>query len=246
MPYKFSYSVIIIFLLTVPQVNGQNLLLNGEFDNSLACPSNLGQLELCPGWRIPNASTPDFFRICTDSVSIANAPKNVSGVQDPHSGNGYAGIILFEEGYPDYREYLEGELLNALEKDVIYKIKLQVSWAEHSSYFYDSLGFKFSNERMKGGKGKIKRNNIIKKSSGSVELNFVKLSNRDSWHEVSFMYKAKGGEKFILFGLFGDNITDEKFRNAITTPFGQINRATNKFYLYVDTIVLEEALITIE
>lgn len=229
----------------------QNILFNGSFEDFSECPKDLGQLELCLNWYIPNNSTPDIFKNCEVDTSLVNVPNNFCGYQEPFQGSAYAGLILFhgKDIYKNYREYIQGEFKEVLEDSARYRISFYVSWAECSKYFCDRIGFLFTNEKaiplqerkIKKRKSSVRRNsvlnNVLPKSNGYVLLNFNELKNRDSWYKVEFVYKARGGEKFLTLGLFGDNATDEDyqqfFKNASSTGLPES-------YIYIDGISVEK------
>ncbi|MBB6610003.1 hypothetical protein H7F15_03050 [Pontibacter sp. Tf4] len=239
-----KYFVTLICFLCALQIQSQNLLLNGDFEISTDCPREAGKIELCEGWTIPNYSTPDFYKNCDNAFHNMGVPQNIMGTQIAYSGESYAGIILFMIDYPMYREYIQGQLQHTLIRGIKYRVTMQISWAEVSAYFCEVLGYKFSedNEGSKGEKSenKVKHKNVISRSSGSIPLAYDKLKDKGNWHEVTFIYTANGGEKFLTLGLFGDAFSNKQVAAASPVKGISVNKLSAGAYIYVDNIEVIE------
>lgn len=244
----------------VSGLQAQNLLYNGSFEDCNRCPDEPGALTLCNYWTNPNIASPDLFKKCQHSLSYFDVPENICGIQEPRSGSAYAGIVLISgiEEIRNYREYIQGELKEALEANTWYNISFYVNWAEHSNYFCDRIGYLFSpkkltpKEKEEGspGIGKKKnqvkilesplRNTILHSGNGYVPLNLDTLRDQDSWHKVEFSYQAEGGEEYMILGLFGDNATEEDYQRYIGKVYGTLIRLNQKAYIYIDDVYVEK------
>lgn len=131
----------------------QNLVPNGDFEQYNKCPSQLSGTSTTDGiahspgytnfptvrnWVRPlEYSTPDYFNTCAPAYSATSAagnisvPRNLFGYQQPHSGNGYAGVYTFYSQTPippnDYREPLSVRLGQPMMKDSQYCVSFFVS-----------------------------------------------------------------------------------------------------------------------
>ena len=271
-----------ITILFVTCVTGglqaQNLLYNGSFEECTGCPDHHGALKICAYWSIPNHSTPDIYKEC-DSLYFNNfdIPFNVGGHQEPFSGRSYAGMYLFYDEASIYpSEYLQGGLREELQANVLYKVTFYISWAEYSNYFCDRIGYLFSpnciipeplttksqkqNKKQHQFEGRPSVNNLIPVSSGHILLDLDTLMDRESWHKIEFTYQAKGGEKYLILGLFGDNVTEEDYQHYASNVYavelsnygpanvGKVYRKLSDggkaAYYYIDDISIERSSYT--
>jgi OmpA-OmpF porin, OOP family len=243
---KKIIQIAILLLFFDSQIEAQNLIMNGDFEDCLICPDFEGQLELCPNWFIPNNSTPDLFKKC-NFKSYVNIPMNAVGYQDAFSGEAYAGLALIYNENRNYSEYIGANFTHELEENVSYLVSFYLSWADYSNYFCDRIGYLFTTNKTehkkkrknKGRFGKAKADNILLKSNGYVFLNYDSIKDRQSWHKVEFTYHANGGERYLVLGLFADNITDDDYRKYMSKSFGKPSNFGSVSYYYIDNISVE-------
>ncbi len=250
---KTAIQLIFALLFIVMKAKGQNMVINGDFEQCAECPKNPGQLELCKSWYIPNSSSPDLLKKCGKIESYVNVPFNVFGYQEPHSGDAYVGIILIHgrTTAKDYREYIQGELSETLKPRKYYSVSFYISWADYSNYFCDRIGYFFTDskivpDRKEPEQKKTKRtrgyveqeplNTILPQSNGFVPLNFDEIKDRTSWHKVEFIYQAKGGEKYITFGLFGDNASEDDYNRYVGKVYQKQSNVGALAYFYIDDV----------
>ena len=203
-----------LFLISA-NLQAQNLVLNGDFEEYYNLPTEFSQAELCkyvfnpsPGIYINGDATPDYFHNLgflppISSVNFTNA----------FSGNGFLGFVGFGS-QKSYREYLQIELSNALIKNVKYSIKAMISngkyYDDRSKYdfpaFSNAFQVTFTNDT-------LKQNNslpIFLPPAFSIDTLFYS----EEWVEIEFTYKAKGGERFITFGNFRQT-ADIRYKRAV-------------------------------
>jgi len=261
---EIAFRILILIILSAIESQSQNLLINGGFEDCEGCPDAYGAIKLCANWTIPNYSTPDLYKKC-DSLYFNDfdIPFNGAGHQEPFSGNVYAGFVLYFDSIT-YSEYIQGEMRQPLEKDMDYVITFYLSWAEFSDYYCDRIGYLFNSEKIiiEPRKGRrIKRNNdksysndMLSTSNGFVKLNDETKTDRMSWHKVRFIYRAKGGEKYLILGLFDDNLKNEfiklfvdnyyksepLIRGSIERMFRKKSDISKTSYYYIDEISVEK------
>jgi len=240
---KIIYFLTLIF--STLKVSSQNLLLNGSFEINEGCPNGPNSFLACPDWSVPNESSPDLFLDC-DSTYTFGVPINYSGHQEAKHGRAYIGLALLSTNSDQlkYREYVSGKLREELIKGEKYKVSLSVSMAEYSNFYFNKLGFKVSSVAevlfLKNEHDQIKLSNIINNSSGYVKMNYDSLNKRDNWVDLEFFFKSKGGEKFITFGIFNDNISKSEFLELRESPIGYLFKNNwNGFYIYMDDIIVK-------
>lgn len=254
---------IVILIGLVTGLRSQNLLYNGSFEDCSGCPEEPGALKVCGYWSIPNHATPDLFKGCSHTTPYLEIPYNFIGTQEPKSGSAYVGIALIDgsDENDDFREYIQGELMETLQANTLYTVTFYISWAEYSNYFCDRIGYLFSidqftpkpKEDKPNKRGKKKRqepeeqsplNTILPESNGYVPLELDTLMDRESWHKIEFTYQAKGGEKYMILGLFGDNATEKDYERYTSEVFGKPLRIGQASYYYIDDISVEESSFT--
>lgn len=261
---EIVFRILILIIVSAIKLQSQNLLKNGSFEDCIGCPDVNGAIKLCANWTIPNYSTPDLYKKC-DSLFFNNfdIPINMAGHQEPFKGNAYAGFVLYFDSIT-YAEYIQGEMRKPLEKDMDYVITFYLSWAEFSDYYCDRIGYLFNSEkiiieprkgrRIKRNNDKLYSNDMLSTSNGFVKLNDETKTDRMSWHKVQFIYRAKGGEKYLILGLFDDNLKNEfiklyvdnyyksepLIRESFERMFRKKSNISKTSYYYIDEISVEK------
>lgn len=257
------WTTILVILSFGTGLRSQNLLYNGSFEDCFGCPDEPGALKVCEYWSIPNHTTPDLFKRCSHATPYLEIPYNFIGTQEPKSGSAYGGIILLEgsDRYRDYREYIQGELKETLQANTQYKVTFYISWAEYSNYFCDRIGYLFSADQLipkpkepepkkrkkkkrQEPEGQSPLNTILPTSDGYVSLHLDTIVDRESWHKVEFTYQAKGGERYMILGLFDDNATEKDYERYTSEVFGKPLRIGQASYYYIDDISVEKSAFT--
>lgn len=206
--------------LTSAVVVGQsNLVPNSSFEEYPSCPIGIAEAGNLLHWYNPTNASPDLFSTCSINPN-SQIPENFAGFQYPRTDSSYVGIALARPDTTTYREYLGVELTNTLQPDSFYCISFFVSAPDSVYLFTDNLGIHFST-------------NLISQSSleyldleyhiRNPEFHF--LDDTQHWVEISGIYKATGGEKFLTIGNF--------------SSFSEVNLYgdTNSIaYIYLDDI----------
>ncbi len=125
-----------MFNLIASFLGAQNLVPNPSFEEYIECPSFLNQISRATGWSRVRGS-PDFFNRCdtTDPTGIVSellgVPANAVGWQEPATGDGYAGVVLYENspfgGDSETREHLGISLAEPLQPGIPVYISMKVS-----------------------------------------------------------------------------------------------------------------------
>ncbi|MGD1844101.1 MAG: OmpA family protein [Salibacteraceae bacterium] len=209
----------------------QNLVKNPSFENYLQLSPTLGNINDCQFWTNPLATNPDFYH--QDSPYFyTHAPVNIAGIQHPRTGKGYAGLIAYQKG-DSWCEYLQGQLVQALEVNKVYEISFWVSPGELSSFFTDQLGVYFSSDSIfEPEEFAYTPTSRIQSKSTPKDYFYDQL---DRWTRFTASYTARGGERFLIIGNLGG--CDPKYaarENPITVGMNIENMA----YLYLDDVRL--------
>ncbi|HMP99595.1 MAG TPA: OmpA family protein [Cyclobacteriaceae bacterium] len=213
-------------------LQAQNLVFNGGFELFEKCPGSWNEQfyrEVLPGWTSANYGTPDYFHIC--STGPAKVPVSWAGRAEPYEGDGYVGIFTYLTIRPDYREYLQTELTQALEAGKEYWIEFYYRLSEYSAYAVDRIGLHLSDSA------------IMVKHDRSLGiqpvLNIIKKEALDlrtgEWEKAWMRYTANGGERFLIIGNFYSNTKTEayliKHRKGMVNPMIETGA-----YYFIDAV----------
>ncbi|MGZ3920919.1 MAG: OmpA family protein, partial [Bacteroidia bacterium] len=147
------------------------------------------------------------------------------------------GLVCFLHG--NYREYLQTQLTQPLEKDKTYRFTMFISLSDYSPTAIDQLGVCFLNKAVG-----------YNTSSVITGLNpsYIKLENKvrkdiTNWHRISVTYKSQGGELFILIGSFEVHKLNRTRLKAPKELKSQINKTSERdSYYYIDDVSLVETI----
>lgn len=186
--------LIALFVSLVGGVQGQNLVRNQSFEEYKRCPKYevTKKLKLKQN-AIGVKETPRYFNTC-------NTEPNPFGEQKPFEGNAYCGLVITsdEANECNLREVIELKLSEPLIAGHKYKVSFQVNLADNSGYYSDQIGLIFSREKYK--KDPIFANRLGRYDIRNPLGNFLK--DTVNWTEISGIYNAEGGERYLIIGNF--------------------------------------------
>ncbi|MDX1315613.1 MAG: OmpA family protein [Eudoraea sp.] len=230
---SFSKKSICIFIFVLAGLlsPAQNLVYNPSFEEFEQCPVKLGNLDVdVVQWSTPTLGSTDYFHSCSTHMGT---PKNFNGEQAAKFGSGYSGLYLYAPD--DYREYLQGELIETLEAGKQYELSFFISLAERSDFAIREFGVLFSDNLLDfDTKKNISRKVRYKESEN--RYHYLRIPDteffRDTrdWVEVRTSFEAKGTERFMILGNFEDN--------AGTLKTKRKRMAKQGAYYYLDRVTL--------
>lgn len=216
----------------------QNLVPDSSFESNTIMPLEYSMLGANTSWKSPSRGTPDLFCKCNKKqvkLSRVNVPKNSMGEQEANTGKCYAGIFAVSHGY--YREYIQTSLNNSLQAGKEYELKMYVSLSDYSPLAVDKLGVCFLN----GNKKYEHSQEITDLKPTYINVDYEVGLDINGWHEITLMYKAKGGENTLLIGAFAIKRlykTDNNVPPEISSPIWK--KYQRDSYYYFDDISLHE------
>jgi outer membrane protein OmpA-like peptidoglycan-associated protein len=219
----------------------QNMVPDSSFENNAAIPADFSAIGLSSSWSRASWGTTDLFCKCEKKgkkLSIVGVPQNPMGYQEAHSGTCYAGIFALSHGY--YREYLQTPLQQPLVKGKSYLFTMYVSLADYSRAAVDQLGVCFLKE-----KTEYNSSNTIP-DTHPFYINIEKKVGKDTaeWHRVSLIYKAQGGESYLLIGAFTvQHIMKTKFKFPKELRSRINQKAERDAYYFIDDVSLVETIV---
>lgn len=180
---KLCFIIMVISVL-LKSACCQNLIRNPGFEMSYSWMWANG----AKGWHEPGMGSTDIF---TEQITRRKKAR---------SGKSFAGLVVKSESLPGerYNEYLQASLKEPLQKSQLYCLSFYVKWKEKYKYTANCINVSVRKKRIYSLKTKINLKNFY--SINTIETNDVE------WHELSLIFKANGGERFIAFGAFSDSV----------------------------------------
>ncbi len=220
-------SLISFFLFSWNFSVAQNLILNpgfeehGEIAGNSPNKDNLKENQV-KSWTSPNIGSPDYFNSTTEKLT------NAYGSPKSHSGNAFAGAVLYGEK-KEYREYIMGEINIPLESGKKYYFSMAIALAEYAGIAIEEMGVYFSKTKVADKKTAL---NLKLKPQLRIDSLSKKMTD-GNWIIVSYSYIAKGGEKYITIGNFKtDNTTQHVDRNVTK------GKLPNSYYYFDDVSLI--------
>jgi outer membrane protein OmpA-like peptidoglycan-associated protein len=154
-------------------------------------------------WSSPTQTTPDLFSTKNDPNCWGHPSKHSGGKQSTRTGQAMAGIKIYGKGNtPTYwHEYLQSELTEPLQAGVRYIAECWVLRAVRSNEASNNIGLLVTDTPVST------RDNLPLYMTPTV--NEEEMVKKSTWHKVSGVFEAKGGERYLLIGNFyGDEVTN--------------------------------------
>lgn len=133
----------LLFLLTsVSYTAGQqNLVPNGDFEDTIGCPNDEAQLNKARHWSSYNGS-PDYFNSCDTHQRLkqVSVPSNFHGYQHAASGSGYSALITLFPG--EYYEYMTSPM-HHMQPGLTYEVSVSISLVDKARHATNSIGVYF-------------------------------------------------------------------------------------------------------
>lgn len=219
---------------------GQNLIVNGDFEQQHACPQYVGDIEFARGWHNGNENTPDLFSRCTKGQDNGlHVPDNYLGTRQPVSGDAYAGLDLFEDcrqGISLQRNYEREEwiwtaLTAPLQPGQTYQLRMWVSLADSAQYFTPYLTAVLSLTAFDAVHGKEK--------GQALRLPIAPQVANQTWQQVVVTFQPVGIWRYVSFGLARSVFTRREYQQALLQQKTALSvRNQQACYYYVDDITL--------
>ena len=207
--------LILLFLFTSNY--GQNLIKNPSFEDNITDKYNNLHAK---DWLIPNLSSVDYY----NSLFPSNHYK-FFGSLPAIDGNAYVGLCLFD--WNGEMEHYTGKITKTLQKDSIYVLSFYIRYASNKAWLYSKkIELMFTNDSNFLSRNSSSTNyrylfNQNSKLKADIEIDIGDTYKSCEWIKYEALYRAKGGEQYVTFGLFYQN---ERFNKLINKYL--------KFYLF--------------
>ena len=227
-----SKKISILFIIGFAPLllRGQNLIINGGFENLSDCINNVPcVLNKAYGWHTPSWNTPDVYNTCFFTSYIP--PNTCCGFQYQHSGNGM-GAAMWKDSLN--KEYLTNRLTETLKPNKGYCISFYVNLGDGSYNVsaIDRIGVYFSAD------------SIYYPTFNSLPVvpqvqtdDSVFYADTSGWTKVELFHIAQGNEKYVTIGNF---YPDSLTHTLLVTP------ESIQGYYFIDDVSLVECEVGIE
>lgn len=213
-----SIDKLVLVLLQVVVINAfsQNLVPNNSFeDGQPQCgPTNFPDDYgiYATHWECPTNGTTDLFSTqlpqhCFSCMPGWYFPPYMgvrTGQQLPRTGNEFAGVFAYSHQHPeDWREYLQTQLLEPLEKGKTYCGEMYISLADRVQVAVDKMGMAFRTKRTRI----YAFANVLQLKSKVIYPDV--LQDSINWTQVRGNFVADSAYTHLLIGNFfhRDNLT---------------------------------------
>lgn len=227
----FRTIVIFITMSICQRLGAQDLIENQCFTIHKECTRVRDNIGFTKSWFGANRGSSD---ICNKSCNgVAYAPRNINGEQYPLCGDGYAGIVLKARNLDwhwDYQEYLQTKLLQKLNPNQKYCLKFYMSLADIEHYAAENVEALLPARR----KRSFSKSMLTDENAFAMHYAGGILSDKDNWMEVSKIYTATGGEKYLTIGRFSHV---PYYKVPVEKKYAKKRNQSNSYY-YVDNVTL--------
>ena len=176
-------------------IRGQNLVLNPSFEDTIPCNQvNYPPSLTCYPWFMATGGNPDYFSEINQCWHDP-APQSIFGFQYARTGVAYCGLGVYENlpQFYNYREYLDGVLIDTLKAGHIYCVSFYVVNSDLCRYNSGDIGAYFSSDS-------------VFDQSTALNLSFIpQIVNSNgiiydtlNWVQVSGTFVAGGGGNLLL------------------------------------------------
>ncbi|MDB2656793.1 VWA domain-containing protein [Crocinitomicaceae bacterium] len=182
----------LLFLGTSVSVFGYNLFVNGGMEDPRSLKSKHNPNEtFIDGWYASSSPSPTYFY---DSQI---------GETTAAQGKGFVGLIVYSskrrrDAKIKKREYIKGVFRKPLEAGKEYYLRFDLALHQTSGWSVSNLGLLFS--RSEGASNDLN----LRDSMPDIRLNGSKSIEHSEWRTYYVNYRAKGGERSVVFGAFGE------------------------------------------
>jgi outer membrane protein OmpA-like peptidoglycan-associated protein len=207
-----------------------NLVPNGGFeDTNIKNIKSHGQMEeFCEDWFAGSSVPVDIYGDGAKGDKVA-VPSNKFGTENAADGLCYAGFRAYSKDPKLSRSYLEVQLPQMLDRDVMYCVSFDISLADASRYAVNEIGVVISDRKIDqpNDGDMVRPYDVTQKTNKVFQLT-------EGWEKFCGTFVGTGQEEFLLIGCFGgrNDLEIEKIKRPQGLQGPQFNHA----YYYIDNV----------
>src|SRR5690606_7939942 len=210
------------------------------------------------GWSSSTYGSPDYFGTCSTTPSLS-IPHNKKGYQNTLDGDHYIGsyfVFSKTDYWRFFEETFQGTLIEPLKphQGYCFSFYYAIGDNEYNNCTVDTLRFYFAQTdtfylsqftdttHIMGVTSFWVSNSTDLYGKHQIEIPIGHITDTANWHFMESHFKAKGGEKFMIGGVFKDD-SFVKYKESPVDSFydgGNKNFPDSVAYLYFDMFNLYE------
>lgn len=226
--------VALVAVTLSPQAQTFNLVPNSGFeDTNIKKLRSYGQMEeVSKDWFSATEVPADIYGDGAKGDKIA-IPTNDYGTQEPAAGLCYAGFRAYSQDPRMQRSYLEVQLPQMLDRDVMYCVSFDISLADLSRYAVNDIGVVVSDRKIE----QPNLGDMILQPDVKQKTNKV-FEYTEGWEKFCGTFVGTGQEEYIVIGCFGSrsDMTIEKVKRPVGLTGPQLSHA----YYFIDNVEIIE------
>jgi outer membrane protein OmpA-like peptidoglycan-associated protein len=226
--------VALVAVTLSPQAQTFNLVPNSGFeDTNIKKLRSYGQMEeVSKDWFSATEVPADIYGDGAKGDKIA-IPTNDYGTQEPAAGLCYAGFRAYSKDPRMQRSYLEVQLPQMLDRDVMYCVSFDISLADLSRYAVNDIGVVVSDRKIE----QPNLGDMILQPDVKQKTNKV-FQYTEGWEKFCGTFVGTGQEEYIVIGCFGSrsDMTIEKVKRPVGLTGPQLSHA----YYFIDNVEIIE------
>ena len=226
--------VALVAVTLSPQAQTFNLVPNSGFeDTNIKKLRSYGQKEEVSKYWFSATEVPaDIYGDGAKGDKIA-IPTNDYGTQEPAAGLCYAGFRAYSKDPRMQRSYLEVQLPQMLDRDVMYCVSFDISLADLSRYAVNDIGVVVSDRKIE----QPNLGDMILQPDVKQKTNKV-FEYTEGWEKFCGTFVGTGQEEYIVIGCFGSrsDMTIEKVKRPVGLTGPQLSHA----YYFIDNVEIIE------
>ena len=226
--------VALVAVTLSPQAQTFNLVPNSGFeDTNIKKLRSYGQMEeVSKDWFSATEVPADIYGDGAKGDKIA-IPTNDYGTQEPAAGLCYAGFRAYSKDPRLQRSYLEVQLPQMLDRDVMYCVSFDISLADLSRYAVNDIGVVVSDRKIE----QPNLGDMILQPDVKQKTNKV-FEYTEGWEKFCGTFVGTGQEEYIVIGCFGSrsDMTIEKVKRPVGLTGPQLSHA----YYFIDNVEIIE------
>ena len=222
--------VALVAVTLSPQAQTFNLVPNSGFeDTNIKKLRSYGQMEeVSKDWFSATEVPADIYGDGAKGDKIA-IPTNDYGTQEPAAGLCYAGFRAYSKDPRMQRSYLEVQLPQMLDRDVMYCVSFDISLADLSRYAVNDIGVVVSDRKIE----QPNLGDMILQPDVKQKTNKV-FEYTEGWEKFCGTFVGTGQEEYIVIGCFGSR--SEMTIDKVKRPMGLIGSQLNHAYYFIDNV----------
>ena len=247
---KNTTLIILYLVFSIDLIAQINKVKNGGFEKYSNCPFENDQIKyanywmsldtnlITGDWLHDKMGVPEYLNVCAGTNNFVGVPVNMFNNHYPHTGNGMAQVVMFNDQVDTtdtyFRDYLQGHLCCTLVAGQSYCVTFFIALERGSVYALNHIGAYLDD-------GTIDTTNFPSYIQNMYIPQIVEndiILDSLNWTKVQGSFVATGNERLITIGNFFDNYHTSAIVLGDTTGVAAIGAGDFGSYIIDDISVI--------